>query len=451
MAQKKRKRSRIIAQFAMLAAVFLLMVNGFLGLLLTNQSGAALRTQISARMLDVSESAAALLDGDALRELTAEDKDTEPYQVAMDTLRAFQEHVDLSYIYGIRDEGDGTFTFTIDPTVSDPAEFGEPVQFTDALYSASQGVSAVDNTSYSDKWGRFYSAYSPVLDSSGRVAGIVGVDFDAEWYDSQINRQRLTVFGVSAVSLLIGSFVIVLATSRVRNRFRELNVEVNSLADDMAELSRELQLASGRIGRRSEPYAPQHGSGSDDALDTLNEVVSEVREEVRQYIADAHALAYTDALTGAGNRTAYFAAVDRLNRLIAENEAKFTVAVFDINGLKQVNDVHGHEQGDKLIIDAAYVLKDVFRAGKVYRIGGDEFVAVLAQDTAEAADDLFKTLEQELTVMNQHRDPPLTISKGAAAYREGDREFNEVFQRADKAMYEDKAQYYATHGDRRRR
>lgn len=193
-----KKSGRYFTRLVILACLFLLLVSVFMGTVLTNQSGDALRKQIRARMLDVSDSAAALLDGDELEKLTAEDEGSEAHEREMAVLRAFQDHVDLAYIYGIRDMGDGTFTFTIDPTVADPTEFGEPVEFTDALYAASRGVSAVDEDAYSDRWGRFYTAYSPVFDSSGNIAGIVGVDFEASWYEQQIKRQRTTVviFGV---------------------------------------------------------------------------------------------------------------------------------------------------------------------------------------------------------------------------------------------------------------
>ncbi len=445
------KRNHHLTHIAIFAILFLLMANGLLGALLTSQSSNALRTQIRARMLDVADSAAALLDGDSLPLLTAEGKDEEPYQKAMDTLRVFQEHVDLAYIYGIRDMGDGTFTFTIDPTVNDPAEFGELVKTTDALISASHGVSAVDDTAYRDRWGRFYSAYSPVFDSEGRVSGIVGVDFYAAWYEAQIARQRFTVLTVSGVSLLIGALIVLIITRGIRKRFMELNSEISRLTVDMGELSDELRLASGqqwRGARREHGNSREIRSGT---MEALSGAVREVHEEMREYIADAHALAYTDALTGLGNRTAYFNEVDRINRQLEEGGVHFSVAVFDINGLKKVNDEMGHGAGDKLIMGVANILRDVFQGRNIYRIGGDEFIAVLEDISSEGVSDLFAALEHSLAAHNIENEPPLSVAKGAAFYREGeDRGFSDVVHRADETMYADKATYYAGH-DRRHR
>jgi hypothetical protein len=124
-----------------------------------------------------------MLDGDALMDLSPEDEGTGAYQEVYTTLTYFMENASLTYIYCVRDMGDGTFTFGLDPTVEDPGEFGSPIVYTDALYEASQGNAAADSIQYEDAWGTFYSAYSPVFDSKGKVAGIIAVDFSAEWYN----------------------------------------------------------------------------------------------------------------------------------------------------------------------------------------------------------------------------------------------------------------------------
>ena len=65
----------------------------------------------------------------------------------------------------------------------DPAAFGEEVVVSSGLIKAGKGEPAVDDAPLADRWGNYYSSYSPVFDSSGGVAGVIGVDFDAEWYD----------------------------------------------------------------------------------------------------------------------------------------------------------------------------------------------------------------------------------------------------------------------------
>ncbi len=134
-------------KYLVLAAIFLLIVNVSLGIILTRQSSNAMKALMKGRMLDVSNTAASMIDGDVLRDITAEDKDTEGYRQILKSLTYFQENIDLKYIYCIRDMGNREFIFTVDPTVLDPAPFGESVVYTDALYEASLGHASVDRES----------------------------------------------------------------------------------------------------------------------------------------------------------------------------------------------------------------------------------------------------------------------------------------------------------------
>ncbi len=164
-------------------------------------------------------------------------------------------------------------------------------------------------------------------------------------------------------------------------------------------------------------------------------------------------IAITDALTGIGNKAAYFDHIRELDAQIATGEAVFSVAVFDLNGLKAINDSHGHECGDIAIKDTARVLISVFGRENLYRIGGDEFIAVMNGTTKDEMEHLFSLVELALIEENKTEKAyktPLSLSKGCSAYQaERDTEYREAFRRADDAMYADKAEYYKTH-DRRR-
>ena len=139
------KKMSLRTRAILLVSLFLLVTNLALGVALSYQSRDAMKTLINERMLDIVNTAAAMLDGDALGRLTAEDKGTPEYQAVYDTLYRFLDNINLDYIYYVRDMGDGTFTFGIDPDPEDPAEFGAPFVYTEALYSASQGTPAVDD------------------------------------------------------------------------------------------------------------------------------------------------------------------------------------------------------------------------------------------------------------------------------------------------------------------
>ncbi len=445
------KNNRLPKQMAIILSIFLLAVNGILGVLLTNQSKNSLQDQMRKRMLDIANSAAALIDGDTLEKLQKEDVDTEPYQHELGILRTFQEQVELRYIYGIRDMGDKTFTFTIDPAVYDPGEFGEPIMYTDALYAASLGTPSVDKQPYKDKWGRFYSAYSPVFNSAGKVAGIIAVDIDADWYDEQLRHHIYLICIACGASLIAGGFIVFLITGRLRKRFIFLNSEMTRLAGDVEELASELHLVS------ETEQKPEEAANSGDDFTLIESKLKFLREELQNYITEAHSMAYTDSLTGLGNRNAYTKTIKRLNTQIVVGTADFSVAVFDINGLKLANDKFGHEFGDLMITTVSDILKDTLNTNMIYRIGGDEFVAILGNSDEHAFDQVFDSIKQRLDEMGNvlrdgEKQVPLGVSKGAAYYiKDSDTDIKAIFHRADEAMYADKAAWYTKHGDRRKR
>ena len=214
--------------FIALVAGVMLAVNAVLGFVLSNQSKDAMKTLIQNRMLDISNTAADMLNGDELKALKAEDKDTPAYRRVNDILAFFQNNIELKYIYCIQAVGEREFVFSVDPTVEDPGEFGSPIVYTDALYKASKGTAAVDEEPYSDAWGRFYSAYTPVFDSKGEVAGIVAVDFSAQWYDEQIEKQMYTISACMLVSLILCVFLVMFVTRQLRQQVKDMTKDLSS-------------------------------------------------------------------------------------------------------------------------------------------------------------------------------------------------------------------------------
>ena len=228
MGNRKQALSNIIRYI--LIMTFIIAVNVTLDIVLTIQSGSAMKDLIGSRMLDVTNTAADMIDGDALKSVTPADKGTPEYESVMRILTYFQDNIELKYIYCIREESDGKFVFGLDPTIEDPAEFGAPVIYTDALYAASKGTPSVDANAYDDAWGSFYSAYSPVYASDGSLAGIIAVDLSKEWFDDQMSAQANTVIVVNTLSLLVCS-VLVIFMARGARRRRIMSEQLAATAD----------------------------------------------------------------------------------------------------------------------------------------------------------------------------------------------------------------------------
>nr|MCR5122472.1 GGDEF domain-containing protein [Ruminococcus sp.] len=180
-------------------------------------------------------------------------------------------------------------------------------------------------------------------------------------------------------------------------------------------------------------------------MSALSAQLRSFRHELRQYLSYVHSQAYTDTMTGVGSKTAYLKKVRHIDKQIGAGSAAFAVAVFDMNGLKKINDNYGHEMGDRFIIGAASVIKKVFGSSNVYRIGGDEFISIIESCTEKDIADFFARLDTVIEEINSASRFPLrlTISKGAAVFSaETDTSCNQVFKRADEAMYDDKCEFY---------
>lgn len=156
-----------------------------------------------------------------------------------------------------------------------------------------------------------------------------------------------------------------------------------------------------------------------------------------------------DALTGVFSRFAYVEALRNYADAIPDSLSVFLI---DINGLKAVNDSIGHEAGDELICGAAGCIQTAMgEAGKVFRIGGDEFV-VLASMTREQAETALNNLNQETGRWHGKQVHSLSLSTGYVRAEElKGLSVEELVKEADKAMYAQKKDYYHHSGRDRRR
>ena len=427
-------------------SVFLIVINALLGFLLTKQSDKAIRDLIHHRMLDISNTAASMIDGDVLKSATADNLDSPECRKIFETLTYFQDNIELEYIYCINEIAEGSFVFSIDPTVEDPGGFGEPIVCTAALMQASDGTASVDDVPYEDKWGRFYSSYSPVFDSEGNVAGIVAVDFSADWYDEQIRNLVIITACVIIVAFAISVGIIIFIATKYRKRFLSISKDMRKLSDEIETLVKEVSFDSYWY---EEPVKDKKEKKSNDEIEVISYKIRTLQDRLEEQIDYVRSLAYVDGLTGLENRTAYMEQVKVIEENIAAGKASFTVVVCDINQLKLINDDYGHEEGDKVITLISRTIQEIFSSEKLYRIGGDEFV-IIGKDPDYSG--RISDLKSKLKASRSEIDNlPASVSAGFSVFNmESDTDYSEVFNRADKLMYEDKKKFYLTHEDRRK-
>lgn len=435
------KKLSFTTRFVLAFGVLLVAANILLGVVILRQSESAMKSLINNNMLDIVSAAAGFMDGDVLGALTEDDVGGDQFNDALQKLAVFQSNVDIQFIYAVRQIDEDTFVFTVDPDPVEPAEFGEEIVVTEGIKKAGKGVAAVDDAPMADRWGNFYSAYCPVFDSQGKVAGIVGIDFAADWYNELIKSHTLAITVETILSVSIGGVVIFIIANGVRKRFRDLNGGLIRLSASVDHLMRQVGVMSG--GKEKEAKEPQ------DELEVLDEKIQTMQSDMTVYLDYLQKQAYTDSLTRVGSSAAYHELAQKLEDAIQEGKAAFSVVVFDVNSLKVINDEFGHEWGDKVIKGAAEVISKVFQTEHTFRIGGDEFAVV----KNHAGPEDLNRVDAEIAAFNNREKGScalLSVSKGLARFEPGrDHSFKEVFARADMNMYEQKKKYYQTEGNRR--
>ena len=211
-----------------------------------------IRESIQQRMLDIANCASGSVNGEVMKTLSEETVGSTEYNHIYDTLAVFRDNVELEYVYCIKEAEPGHFIFTMDLDQEEPASYGDDVKFTEALAKAGRGTAAVDEVPYTDKWGSFYSAYSPVFDSMGSVVGIVAVDFSVSWFEAQLSEQtRSMVTGyviILIISLLFGALLALLTVRPYVRAQGELLAEKvraesanNAKSDFLANMSHEIR------------------------------------------------------------------------------------------------------------------------------------------------------------------------------------------------------------------
>ncbi len=146
-------------------------------------------------------------------------------------------------------------------------------------------------------------------------------------------------------------------------------------------------------------------------------------------------MAFRDPLTGVRNKLSYLELLKDIELRIESAELKeYGIVVFDLNGLKEVNDTLGHEEGDVYIQSACHLICHCFKHSPVFRIGGDEFTAILERDDYENRDALLSEFNRQ--VEENRKNGGVVIACGMEIYDpKVDTSYNDVFRRADKKMY----------------
>lgn len=184
-----------------------------------------------------------------------------------------------------------------------------------------------------------------------------------------------------------------------------------------------------------------------DEVGILTRSFQRLVEHLKAYINDLNSKAYKDALTHVKNKGAFEIQLRKLEDLLHKGETgsplEFAIVMFDCDFLKSINDQYGHANGDIYLQTGCKFICKLFAHSPVFRIGGDEFAAILQGQDFENRESLLQRFDEQVRQANAEAENPwekVHISKGMAVYDPTvDLDVESVFNRADKDMYEEKA------------
>lgn len=286
---------------------------------------------------------------------------------------------------------------------------------------------------------------------------LVLCDDYANIYNERDNAVVLMIILSVLITMLI-AIVAVVMVNRITDPLRQITEAARAVSennfdvdlppendDEIGELSKMTRLAIENARARAEKAA------------------SKVREQERKIEKSAKVLkqqgddlvamknlAYVDSLTNVKNKLAYDDTVEYINEKIRNGTAEFAVIMCDLNYLKHINDNLGHMAGDEAIQKTASILCKAFPLSTVFRIGGDEFAVIptgLDYSRIDEKLDALKTMLESQRNISDNYLERISLAFGCAVFERGkDTTYQEVFERADKIMYEEKKKIHTRDG-----
>ena len=298
----------------------------------------------------------------------------------------------------------------------------------------------------SDRYGKYIVAGAPIKDGNDIVAyAMVDIQMELVRGHQTSSIIRLAIY-LAFTLLLLGILGVVWASvwmirplkklTKVTSSYNSLNpkethesfenLNIDTL-DEISDLADSLKLMENDVYVRF------------NELIETNRLLISSKEETKKM----EMLANQDGLTGVKNKVSYNAEVNRINEMIKNGEyTNFAVVMIDLNYLKDTNDTYGHDTGDIALIKLAELICETFKFSPVYRVGGDEFVVISRSKDFLRVDKLVEELKKKLMKTGDARDKDsISAAVGFSTYNpQLDKCVDDVFKRADKAMYEHKRQ-----------
>lgn len=250
-----------------------------------------------------------------------------------------------------------------------------------------------------------------------------------------------TILTIGVLAALLGLSLAVLVARRIAAPILAITGEADRIgrahgptmlarqggSAEAVQLSRALRSLLRRIGIAEERTKEAELRATENAMQLQEDML-----KLRQ-------LADTDFMTGLMNRRAFLAVAEDTLAFCRRYKRQMATLMIDIDHFKKINDTHGHPAGDSVIKRVGDIIGQSIRTtDKAARFGGEEFVVLLReidQDTAILLADRIRTAIGAGCVRHGKTDIALTVSVGLALFDDGDRDVQDVIERADQGLY----------------
>lgn len=306
------------------------------------------------------------------------------------------------------------------------------------------------------EWGVDYTLARPVVNSRGEHYGVLCVDVSKDQLIETVTKTIIiNIVLVVGLGILFITLLMIWMRMNVTKPLHDLENSVASFAETTAGKRNpdELVFTPPTIKSNNEVASLSRAVTklSDDMRDYIKGIVAAEDEarDLHEHVIEMNDIAYKDALTQVKNKASYDEKAESLSWDIVNKTAMFGIVMIDLNFLKVINDKHGHDKGNEYIIGSCKLICDTYVHSPVYRVGGDEFVVVLENQDYENREKLMKQIRGAFkSALHESEMPPwkrYSAAIGMAIYQTGDN-VEDVFNRADQAMYEAKAEMKAENG-----
>ena len=294
------------------------------------------------------------------------------------------------------------------------------------------------------EWGDDYTGLLPLYDSRGNRVAALCMDVDIREIHTALRTSTLGTLGIIVLlGTLFAIAFFVWTEANITYPIGKLENSVVHFAQNSHQQRNPdalvLEMPDIHTGNEVESLAKAVVKMSEDMRDYVNSIVDTEKELARMDV-----IAHRDALTHVNNKAAFDRYTGGMNDRLGKDLTAFSMLMMDVNYLKQINDRYGHEKGDVYLKGSCKILCDVFGHSPVFRVGGDEFAAVLEGADYVDRGSLLNAARRRFSAAktDESAEPWLrfSVALGIADYRPGvDRCVDDVLARADSAMYSEKS------------